>query len=74
MVGPLAQEPRLEIRQIDCSDAGYRKLREWLKAEQVTLAVMKSGVQHSGTGGEGVLANSAEVKKAPCGGAQRSDG
>jgi hypothetical protein len=42
MVGPLAQEPRFEIRQIDCSDAGYRKLREWLKAEQVTHAVMES--------------------------------
>jgi transposase len=42
MVGPLAEEPRFEIRQIDCSDAGYRKLREWLKAEQVTHAVMES--------------------------------
>jgi transposase len=42
MVGTLAQEPRFEIRQIDCSDAGYRKLREWLKTEPVTHAVMES--------------------------------
>lgn len=42
MVGPLAEEPRFAIRQIDCSDAGYRKLREWLKAEQVTHGVMES--------------------------------
>ena len=42
MVGPLAERPRFEIRPIDRSDAGYRKLREWLKAEQVTHAVMES--------------------------------
>ena len=42
MVGPLAEEPRYEIRRMDCSDAGYRQLREWLRAEQISHAVMES--------------------------------
>jgi transposase len=42
MVGPLAEEPRYEIRKVDCSESGYQQLREWLKAEQVTKVVMES--------------------------------
>ncbi len=42
MVGPLHEEPRYEIRKIDCSDSGYQQLREWLKREGVTHVVMES--------------------------------
>src|SRR6266853_6333584 len=42
MVGPLHEEPRYEIRKIDCSDSGYQQLREWLKREAVTHVVMES--------------------------------
>ena len=42
MVGPLSEEPDYEIRRIDCVDAGFQQLREWLKAEGVTEVVMES--------------------------------
>ena len=42
MVGPLNEEPRCEIRKIDCSDSGYQQWREWLKSEGVTHVVMES--------------------------------
>jgi transposase len=42
MMGPLSEEPRVEIRRIECTDSGYRELREWLKAEQITHVVMES--------------------------------
>lgn len=42
MVGPLSEEPQFEIRKIDCYESGYQQLREWLKAEGVTHAVMES--------------------------------
>jgi transposase len=42
MVGPLSEEPRFEIRKIDCCESGHQQLREWLKAEGVTHAVMES--------------------------------
>lgn len=41
-IGPLAEEPRYEIRRIECTATGYQQLREWLEAEQVTHAVMES--------------------------------
>src|SRR5580698_10269007 len=42
MVGPLSEEPGFEIRKIDCSQAGYEQLRQWLKEEGVTAVVMES--------------------------------
>jgi transposase len=42
MAGPLSQEPTFEIRKIDCTHSGLEDLREWLKTEGVTQAVMES--------------------------------
>jgi transposase len=42
MVGPLSEEPRYEIRRINCKQSDFEKLREWLKGEGVTHAVMES--------------------------------
>jgi transposase len=42
MVGPLSEEPRFEIRKVDCKYASFQQLRQWLKAEGVTHVVMES--------------------------------
>ncbi len=42
MVGPLSEEPRFEIRKVDCTDTNFQQLREWLRAEGVTQVVMES--------------------------------
>lgn len=42
MVGPLSEEPRFEIRQVDCTNTRLEGLRQWLKAEGVTQVVMES--------------------------------
>jgi transposase len=42
MTGPLSEEPRFEIRRVDCSNSALEGLRQWLKAEGVTHAVMES--------------------------------
>jgi transposase len=42
MVGPLSEDPKFEIRRIDCTDSQLQQLREWLKQEGVTKVVMES--------------------------------
>lgn len=42
MVGPLSEEPRFEIRKVDCTSTALEGLRGWLKAEGVTQVVMES--------------------------------
>jgi transposase len=42
MVGPLTEEPRFEIRRVDCTMSALEGLRQWLKAEGVSHAVMES--------------------------------
>jgi transposase len=42
MTGPLSEEPKFEIRQVDCSNAGLEGLRQWLKRAGVTHVVMES--------------------------------
>jgi transposase len=42
MTGPLSEEPRFEIRKVDCSNAAMEELRQWLKAEGITHVVMES--------------------------------
>jgi transposase len=42
MVGPLAREPRVEIRQYGTTMAELESLREWLQQEGITHAVMES--------------------------------
>ena len=42
MVGPLSEEPRIEIRKVDCTSTALEGLRQWLKAEGVTQVVMES--------------------------------
>ena len=42
MVGALAEEPRYEIRRIECTNRALEGLREWLQAEGVTHVVMES--------------------------------
>jgi transposase len=42
MVGALSEEPRFEIRKVDCTDTNFQQLREWLRAEGVTQVVMES--------------------------------
>jgi transposase len=42
MVGPLSEEPRFEIRRVECLDSSLRELRQWLQAEGVTHVVMES--------------------------------
>jgi transposase len=42
MVGPLSEEPRFEIRKVDCTHAEFQQLRQWLQAEGVTQVVMES--------------------------------
>src|SRR5258708_18271371 len=42
MVGPLSEEPRFEIRKVDCTDTNFQQLREWLRSEGVTQVVMES--------------------------------
>ncbi len=42
MVGPLSEEPRFEIRKVDCTSTALEDLRHWLKAEGVTQVVMES--------------------------------
>jgi transposase len=42
MTGPLAEEPGFEIRRVECTQTGFEQLREWLKAEGITHAVMES--------------------------------
>jgi transposase len=42
MTGPLSEEPRFEIRKVDCSHQEWEQLRQWLKAEGVTQVVMES--------------------------------
>jgi transposase len=42
MVGPLSEEPRFEIRKVDCTSTALEDLRQWLKAEGITQVVMES--------------------------------
>lgn len=42
MVGPLSEEPRSEIRRVDCTHGHFEELLEWLKSEAVTHVVMES--------------------------------
>lgn len=42
MTGPLSEEPKFEIRRVDCSNAALEGLRRWLKDEEVTHVVMES--------------------------------
>jgi transposase len=42
MTEPLQEESKFEIRKVDCTATGFEQLREWLKAEGVTHAVMES--------------------------------
>jgi transposase len=42
MVAPLSEEPRFEIRKVDCTSTPLEGLRQWLKAEGVTHVVMES--------------------------------
>jgi transposase len=69
MIGPLSEEPRFEIRKVDCTHTGFQELRQWLKAEGVTRVVMESTGPYwvpifniLETEMEVVLANPVEVK------------
>lgn len=42
MTGALSEEPKFEIRRIECTETGFEELRQWLKAEGVTRSVMES--------------------------------
>jgi len=42
MVGALSEEPRFEIRKVDCTDTNFQQLREWLRTEGVTQVGMES--------------------------------
>lgn len=42
MVGPLAGEPRVEIREYGTINAELERLRDWLREERITHAVMES--------------------------------
>ncbi len=42
MTGPWKEEPQFEIRRVECTPTGFEQLREWLKVEGVTHAVMES--------------------------------
>lgn len=42
MVGPLAGEPRVEIREYATVNPELERLRDWLKEEGVTHIVMES--------------------------------
>jgi transposase len=42
MVGPLSEEPRFEIRKVDCTCTALEDLRQWLQAEGITQVVMES--------------------------------
>jgi transposase len=42
MVGPLSEEPRYEIRRVDCTQGQFEDLLKWLKSEAVTHVAMES--------------------------------
>jgi transposase len=42
MVGPLSEEPRFEIRRVDCTQGQFEELLQWLKSEGVTQVAMES--------------------------------
>src|SRR5260370_11316002 len=42
MVGPLSEEPRFEIRKVDCTDTEFQQVREWMRAGGVTQVGMES--------------------------------
>jgi transposase len=42
MVGPLTEEPRHEIRRVDCTQGQFEDLVKWLKSEGVTHVAMES--------------------------------
>lgn len=42
MVGPLSEEPRFEIRKVECTCTALEDLRQWLQAEGITQVVMES--------------------------------
>lgn len=42
MVGPLSEEPRFEIRRVDCTQTQFEAMLQWLKEEGVTDVVMES--------------------------------
>ena len=42
MVGPLAEQPRVEIREYGTTTAELERLREWLQQEGITQVVMES--------------------------------
>lgn len=70
MVGDAAAEPECEIRRFDTLNEGLSKLRDWLKENQCTHAVMESTGSYwrpifnvlDGQGLEVILANSQQVK------------
>jgi transposase len=42
MVGPLSEEPRFEIRKVDCTNTDLEGLRRWLQSERITHVAMES--------------------------------
>jgi transposase len=42
MIGPLSEEPRFEMRRVDCSNSALEELRQWLKADGVTRRMRKT--------------------------------
>src|ERR1041384_7053149 len=42
MAGPLSEEPKSEIRRVDCTQGQFEKLIIWLAGEGVTQVVMES--------------------------------
>jgi hypothetical protein len=42
MTGPLSEEPKFEIRRVECTQCGYEQLLQWLQSEGVTKVVMES--------------------------------
>jgi transposase len=42
MIGPLSQEPKHEIRRVDCTTTEMERLRQWLQTEGVTHVAMES--------------------------------
>jgi transposase len=42
MTGPLSEDPKFEIRRVECTQTGYEQLQQWLQSEAVTKVVMES--------------------------------
>src|ERR1043165_3444231 len=42
MTGPLNEEPKFEIRRVECTHRAIEEMRQWFQDEGVTCVVMES--------------------------------